>query len=158
MTTTTTILILIIILIMGSLFQESDEADGRHVVGLTRDANILVEQLRRIVQPDPCRWHVVLWPWWIRRIRCHHSRTKNLGARVRARRFAKADREHDRRDAHVPQRFARGFRTAWRSAGWLRKRGQAPETVQTRVEASRRERSHIRIGTSRDYNERRKIE
>lgn len=133
---------------MHSPFQESDETDGRHVVGLTRDANILVEQLRRIVQPDPCRWHVVLWPWWIRRIRCHHSCTKNLGTRVRARRFAKADREHDRRDAHVPQRFARGFRTTWRSAGWLRKRGQAPKTFQTRVEASRRERSHIRIGTN----------
>lgn len=116
--------------------QESDETDRRYVAGLACDANIFVEQLRGAIQSNPCRWHVIFWPGWLWRIRCHDARSKNLSSRVRARWFAKADREHDRRDAHLPQCFARRFGPARRSAGWLWKRGQAPEKIQARIEAS----------------------
>jgi len=56
--------------------QESNTANRRHVVGVARDADFIVQQLHGASESDPRRhgWQLVFWPR-CRRLGSHDSRT-----------------------------------------------------------------------------------
>lgn len=64
--------------------QEGDTTDRRHVAGVTRDADLVVQQLHGALQPDPRGRQLVLRTWWwrYRGLGSHDTRAQDLGARV----------------------------------------------------------------------------
>ncbi|KAJ4433415.1 hypothetical protein ANN_15674 [Periplaneta americana] len=151
--------------------QEGDAAGGGHLAGVSCDA--LAGQHQQLhhpsergpVIPQPpgeprphvrlvsaCQHCAVLQD----RIRGHHARPQDLGARVRAGRSSQADRQHHRRDPHLPVGVPDGglprhlhqhqrARLHGRHPPVPRPR-PAAEAVPSRVEAPGREGTHLRVG------------
>lgn len=115
------------------LFQESDAAGGRLVVGLPRHPR-LVQRRARLPHPQqPVE----------ERLGRHDARPQDIRPRVRARGTPEADDQHHRRPADLPDRLDRGPELG---------RGEQPdprpqaEAVEARAQTAGREGAHIRVG------------